>query len=526
MAWRRSRRGLSEAATLPDDKPGMEVHPDSLWGRVERFAMAAGAILLLAIVGLSLLSSVRTGGDVQRASRTFLIRSLSRDVLQSVTDAESSQRGYLLTGKLAYLGPFNTSAARLPNLLQQLSDAVPDDPDLPLWRAAITYKLDELALTVRLAGQGKHDEALAVVRTDRGAQAMERIRGLADQMTERQKQRLNADLVRSTSGVRLVVVVDLVALAVLAVLVAVVVGGVQRYAERMRATQAALTVAHDELALRRPILEAAVAARTSELSRANDELQRFAYIVSHDLRAPLLNIIGFTSELDAATRRLNAYVAETMSAGGGAVPADVRQASEEDLPEAIGFIRASTTKMDRLINAILRLSREGRRVMTPETLDMNAVVAELVTTLHTQVEAAGAEIRVATLPGLVCDRTAVDQMVSNLIENALKYTAASRPCVITVDGETYDERRGRRMVRYRVADNGRGIAERDMERIFELFRRSGVQDRPGEGIGLAHVRGLVRRLGGDISCSSTLDVGTSFTLSLPIAFTPAGGIEG
>jgi signal transduction histidine kinase len=78
---------------------------------------------------------------------------------------------------------------------------------------------------------------------------------------------------------------------------------------------------------------------------------------------------------------------------------------------------------------------------------------------------------------------------------------------------------------YTVSDNGRGIAERDMERIFELFRRSGVQDRPGEGIGLAHVRALVRRLGGDISCSSTPDVGTIFTLTLPIVFSAAGGQE-
>ena len=488
--------------------------------------MAAGAILLLAIVGISLFSSVRTGGDVQRASQTFLLRSLSRDVLQAVTDAETSQRGYLLTGKPSYLEPFDAAMRRAPSLLQQLSDAVGGDPDLPAWRDAIAYKLDELALTVRLEREGKHDAALTEVQTDRGAKAMAQIRHLAQEMSERQKARLNADLERSSAGARLVVVVDLVALAVLIVLVTVVVVGVQRYANRMRTTQAALTVAHDELAARKPILEAAVAARTAELSRANDELQRFAYIVSHDLRAPLLNIIGFTSELDVATRRLNAYVAETMSAGGGVVPTDVRQASEEDLPEAIGFIRASTTKMDRLINAILRLSREGRRVLTPETLDMNQVIAELVATLAQQVEKIGAEVRVGDLPSLVCDRTAIDQIFSNLIENALKYTAAGRPCVITIDGTISVERRGRRMASYRVADNGRGIAERDMERIFELFRRSGVQDRPGEGIGLAHVRGLARRLGGDISCSSTLDVGTSFTLTLPIAFAPAGGFEG
>jgi signal transduction histidine kinase len=345
-------------------------------------------------------------------------------------------------------------------------------------------------------------------------------------MIGRQKDRLLADLDRSRASVRVVIAVDLAAATVLAFLVGVIIVGVNRYVSRMREAGAALKSAHDELAARRPILEAAVAARTAELSRANDELQRFAYIVSHDLRAPLLNIIGFTSELDHATRRLNDYVTKTMAEGGAAVPEDVRLASEEDLPEAIGFIRTSTTKMDRLINAILKLSREGRRLLTPELLDMNALVAELAGSLQHQVEEAGAEVRIGRLPSLTCDRTAMDQVFSNLLENALKYTAAGRPPVIEVAGRTHLDGAGRRVASYTVSDNGRGIAERDMERIFELFRRAGVQDRPGEGIGLAHVRALVRRLGGDISCSSTPDVGTIFTLTLPIVFSAAGGQEG
>jgi signal transduction histidine kinase len=324
--------------------------------------------------------------------------------------------------------------------------------------------------------------------------------------------------------VRAVIAVDVAAFAVLVLLIGVVIVGVQRYAVRMRSAQKALKSAHDELAARRPLLEAAVAARTADLSRANDELQRFAYIVSHDLRAPLLNIIGFTSELDGATRRLNEYVARTMAEGGAVVPEDVRVASEEDLPEAIGFIRSSTTKMDRLINAILRLSREGRRLLTPERLDMNLVLAELVGSLKHQIEEAGATISVGPLPGLTCDRTAIDQIFSNLLENALKYTATGRAPAIEVGGRTELDRGGRRVASYTVADNGRGIAARDMERIFELFRRSGVQDRPGEGIGLAHVRGLVRRLGGDITCSSTPDVGTIFTVMLPLDFTAAGDL--
>ena len=70
-------------------------------------------------------------------------------------------------------------------------------------------------------------------------------------------------------------------------------------------------------------------------------------------------------------------------------------------------------------------------------------------------------------------------------------------------------------VEYRVRDNGRGIAAGDLARVFELFRRAGTQDQPGEGIGLAHVRALVRRMGGTIRCESTPDVGSTFVVTLP-----------
>jgi signal transduction histidine kinase len=489
-------------------------------------AMAAGALLLMVIVGISTWSALRAADDVDKGIRSFLIRSLTRDVVDAVIGAESSQRGYLLTGKDFYLAPYRANVSSLPDMLRRLHAAIPDNPDLPPLQAAIDEKMSELAATVDLATHGRKAEALALVMSDKGQRTMDRVRTMAATMIGRQKDRLLADLDRSRASVRVVIAVDLAAATVLAFLVGVIIVGVNRYVSRMREAGAALKSAHDELAARRPILEAAVAARTAELSRANDELQRFAYIVSHDLRAPLLNIIGFTSELDHATRRLNDYVTKTMAEGGAAVPEDVRLASEEDLPEAIGFIRTSTTKMDRLINAILKLSREGRRLLTPELLDMNALVAELAGSLQHQVEEAGAEVRIGRLPSLTCDRTAMDQVFSNLLENALKYTAAGRPPVIEVAGRTHLDGAGRRVASYTVSDNGRGIAERDMERIFELFRRAGVQDRPGEGIGLAHVRALVRRLGGDISCSSTPDVGTIFTLTLPIVFSAAGGQEG
>ena len=187
------------------------------------------------------------------------------------------------------------------------------------------------------------------------------------------------------------------------------------------------------------------------------------------------------------------------------------EAVDLDLPESIGFIRSSTSKMDRLINAILRLSREGRRNLTAEPIAMVPLVEGVIGSLRQQAEGRGATLAIeGSLPDLVNDRLAVEQVFSNVIENALKYLKPGRPGVIRVRG-----RAAGALHAYEVEDNGRGIDPKDHERVFELFRRAGTQDQPGEGIGLAHVRALVYRLGGTITVDSELDRGATFRICLP-----------
>ena len=192
----------------------------------------------------------------------------------------------------------------------------------------------------------------------------------------------------------------------------------------------------------------------------------------------------------------------------------------EDMPEAIGFIRTSTAKMDRLINAILRLSREGRRELRPERVNLATVLAAVAAGVKHQVDAAGARVEVpGTAPEITTDRLALEQVLGNLVDNAVKYLDPARPGVVTLTAE----RRagpGGGTIEITVADNGRGIAAGDTERVFELFRRAGVQDRPGEGIGLAHVRALARRLGGDVSVESVLGQGSRFRVTLPAVLHP------
>ena len=116
----------------------------------------------------------------------------------------------------------------------------------------------------------------------------------------------------------------------------------------------------------------------------------------------------------------------------------------------------------------------------------------------------------------MADRIAVEQVFANLIDNAVKYLRPGLPGRVSLTAEVEG---GRAL--FRVADDGRGIDPRDHGRVFELFRRSGAQDRPGDGIGLAHVRTLVRQLGGTIALESAPGRGSTFTVMLPLD--PRGG---
>ncbi|MEO5494206.1 MAG: ATP-binding protein [Sphingomonas sp.] len=121
------------------------------------------------------------------------------------------------------------------------------------------------------------------------------------------------------------------------------------------------------------------------------------------------------------------------------------------------------------------------------------------------------------MPSLVSDRVAIEQILSNLVENAVKYLSPDRPGRIVMRAHAEGPHRI-----IEVADNGRGIAANDHDRVFDLFRRSGTQDQPGEGIGLAHVRALAHRLGGTIDLSSTLGDGSIFRVNLPATLSETG----
>ena len=506
------KRPSMSASCLAGPQPVSESRRMVFAGFQRQLPLVGGFLLLLAVAAASVWFLVNSHRFNQSVAHTLLVRTEAYRLLTLVQDAETGQRGYVLTGDKAYLSPYVIGSAEAPRALDELQALVVrsdiQSATLARLRVSIEAKLRELAQTVALVGNGDTAGALALIRLNIGKNYMDKIRTEVNRIEAQEERVEAAESTAADTNSKLLAGLSLAGIAVVIALAALTIASV------VRATKDLLH-ARDELRHANENLEGLVAERVAELQAANDEIQRFAYIVSHDLRAPLVNVMGFTSELETARGDIAAFLKDVEDHAPELATFDRRATIEMDLPEALGFIRTSTAKMDRLINAILKLSREGRRVLTPQPIDLGDLVKAQGESLSQQLAAGDAALTVQEdLPGLVSDRLAVEQIFGNLIENAVKYLSPQRPGLISVTGRTQGT-----YLRYEIADNGRGIEAKDFERIFELFRRSGEQNTSGEGIGLAYVRNLARRLGGNVAVQSEFGKGSTFTVTLPAVFT-------
>ncbi len=272
---------------------------------------------------------------------------------------------------------------------------------------------------------------------------------------------------------------------------------------------ARLNASHTELREVADSLEEQVLERTRDLVDANKEIRNFAYIVSHDLRSPLVSIQGFSGELKED-------LADVKTIVGGVKGLKENQRKKLDellnnrIPEALDFIDASAGNMDRLINSILNLSRVGRRDLKIEDVDSRKIIGENLKALVHRIEADGVKVVTGEMPVVQADALALEQIFLNLLDNAIKYLSPDRPGIIDVSAETVDK-----TTVFHFKDNGAGIAKGDIPLIFDLFKRVGEQETEGEGMGLNYVQTLVRRMGGRIWCDSELGKGSIFSFSLP-----------
>jgi signal transduction histidine kinase len=472
-------------------------------------ALATAAAVVLVWISLEAHDYARTvEEDLGFASASAKADQTLGELLATTLEAETGQRGYLLTQREKFLD--DLSAARekaladveaYRKLHEILGDKAP--PVEAQLQDEVAAKFAELARTVQLARNGERDNALAVVRDESGAELMRRIRATVDDARQKLsvfRDHYRTELRVTSANLRRTTREGTFYILLLSALALVTITWHTRQLSRVR----------QDLREANHQLESRVKERTRQLARSNEDIQRYTHIVGHDLRAPLVNIMGFTRELETAIDVLKAYVSASLAGKSYEDLTGVKAAIDEDAPEALHFIHVSLARMDTLIAAVLKLSRQGHAALHPQRIDMRALVEDCVSQIRAQLDEADGEASIIPpLPEIVSDVVALKQIFTNLLDNAVKYFAAGRLGRITISGGASGA-----LAYFEVRDNGRGVEPKDQQRIFDLFRRAGAQDQPGEGVGLAYVVTLVRRLGGEIKVDSDGATGSTFRFSL------------
>lgn len=229
--------------------------------------------------------------------------------------------------------------------------------------------------------------------------------------------------------------------------------------------------------------------RQQQLVESNQELERFAYVASHDLQTPLRGMVGYAQLL---RRRL-----------GESIDPSARELIED--------IIKGGQDLHILINDLLEYSRLGSQAAPREPVDLNGVVQRALEKLHGMLRERGAEVRCGELPTVQGNATQLEQLFRNLIDNGIKYQPGDRPLVEIaarlLDGDRWE---------IRVSDRGIGVEPQYLEQIFDLFRRLHPPDRyPGTGVGLAICRKVIELHGGRIRAESQPGKGTTIIVELP-----------
>jgi PAS domain S-box-containing protein len=272
-------------------------------------------------------------------------------------------------------------------------------------------------------------------------------------------------------------------------------GGVTAFRDisQRRADEVEIRTLNDELELR-------VAGRTAELATANKELEAFSYSVSHDLRAPLRHIGGFSKLL----------VEEFGST------------LDPSAKHYLDRIQAGTQKMGLLVDELLNLARVGRHAPRLQPTRLDAIIAEVIAILQPESEGREVEWVIADLPSVECDPILIKQVFQNLLANALKFTrpradgnaqAGTRAPTRAVIEVKYTEEDGQAV--FMVRDNGIGFNMKYVDKLFGVFQRlHSTQDFEGTGVGLATVQRIVQKHGGRVWAEGEPDKGAAFYFSL------------
>ena len=422
----------------------------------------------------------------QWVQHTYDVIHITDDVQFSIQDMNIALRGYLLTGDKKFLSPYEAAQKTLLPAFAKLRELTVDNPTRQKQLQELQTVLeDQQALMQSQIARYDRDLGVSLTDMDKSKTLMDQIRTY-NKSVLKDEQRLLSERSQHENIQQKSYMQTVFATAGLAILGLLIANGVIAF-----------------LTIRRKAAE-------DNLRRMNKEMEGFTYIASHDLRSPLVNLKGFSSEMKLGLSELRPILDNVLQ---HADPDDQKKALalvDKDIPDALHYIHSSVEKMDKLTNAILELSRLGRRPLKLETINTNKLVRRILDTLQHQITERKIQVKVHTMPSTTADLLSLEQIFGNVIDNAIKYLDPARPGKLEIGAN-----RTHRLTTFWVKDNGRGIAPGDMQKIFEIYRRGGGhRDIPGEGMGMAYVRTTLRRMGGMIWCESVQNTGSIFYFTI------------
>ena len=486
-------------------------------------AFALAMAILVLIVALTYYSTTQLiQAEVSRQHNHRVLEG-TQLLLSELEDAETGQRGYLITGEDSYLEPYQGAMEEVRNTMKELHDLLRQDPDqardLTTIERLKEAKLAELRQTIGLRRNAGFDAAKQIVETNVGKQTMDDIRKYIAGMDERAEKSLIIDQQLTETAARrsirvvllggvLTVVLLLSTFILLRNEIAVRTNAeekVSRLNEGLKQGTAELEAKNKELGAFNNMLAAEIAGRkvaeegiqrlnadlerrTEELEASNKELEAFTYSVAHDLRAPLRHIDGFS---------------KLLLEEGGAELGDENK-------RYLSRICDGTNRMGQLVDDLLNLARLGRRELSLQVTGLNSIVQDVLKDV--KAENANREIQwnIQPLPFVECDPALVRQVFSNLLSNAAKYSRPRKPATIEVSQINHD---GQPVIL--VRDNGVGFSMKYADKLFGVFQRlHRPEDFEGTGVGLATVHRIVRKHGGRVWAEAELDKGATFFFTL------------
>jgi len=449
---------------------------------------------MIFIGALTFRTIARSREDIGWVTHTHLVLEALDAVSANMTDAETGQRGFLLTGQEAYLEPYNDALNHVQESIRVLRALTSDNPaqqrNLDRLEPVVALKLAELQFRLEIRKRDGLNAAAEAVRDGSGRLHMNQIRAVIADMKHEERRLLVArtqEAIASSSRAGMVIVIgNLLALLFLSLAGMVI---FQEMGQRRRAEEEVRSLNVD-LEQRVADRTAELAERAKDLARSNGELQQFAYVASHDLQEPLRMVASFTQLL---AKRYSDKL-------------------DDDAREFINYAVDGAKRMQTLISDLLSYSRVGTQGKAFELVHCDAVLDRVLKSLQLAIEDTGAVITREPLPAVAGDSIQLTQLFQNLLTNAIKFHGKKPPLV-----QISTENNGS-MWKIAVRDNGIGISPEHADRIFVIFQRLHTKtEYPGTGIGLAICKKIVERHGGRIWVEASPGGGSTFFFTIPVA---------